>query len=167
MWRQTPLRRRLNLVFAALIALWLVGDIARILAQAKPRIAAEARAVTQLTQEFLVSSLDRVQTAPDPQEAVLELIVSLRYLRHAHVIVGEGAAAAALAPSPYAATAAPAWFQKLVGAPIMTTTLPVMIGKRRLNYIVIQPDPTDNSDQFLSGVYQFSTALSHPEHVLI
>ena len=143
MWRQTPLRRRLNLVFAALIALWLVGDIARILAQAKPRIAAEARAVTQLTQEFLVSSLDRVQTAPDPQEAVLELIVSLRYLRHAHVIVGEGAAAVALAPSPDAATAAPAWFQKLVGAPIMTTTLPVMIGKRRLNYIVIQPDPTE------------------------
>ena len=143
MWRQTPLRRRLNLVFAALIALWLVGDIARILAQAKPRIAAEARAVTQLTQEFLVSSLDRVQSASDPQEAMLELIVSLRYLRHAHVIVGEGAAAAALAPSPYAATAAPAWFQKLVGAPIMTTTLPVMIGKRRLNYIVIQPDPTE------------------------
>ncbi len=143
MWRQTPLRRRLNLVFAALIALWLVGDIARILAQAKPRIAAEARAVTQLTQEFLVSSLDRVQSASDPQEAMLELIVSLRYLRHAHVIVGEGAAAAALAPSPYAANAAPAWFQKLVGASIMTTTLPVMIGNRRINYIVIQPDPTE------------------------
>ena len=40
MWRNTPLRRRLNLAFAALIALWLVGDVARILAQARPRIAA-------------------------------------------------------------------------------------------------------------------------------
>src|SRR5947209_2797867 len=143
MWRQTPLRRRLNLVFAALIALWLVGDMARILAQAKPRIAAEARAVTRLTQEFLISSLDRLQSAPDPQDAVLGLVSSLRYLRHVRVVVGEGALAATMAPSPDAAEAAPAWFQSLVGAPIMTTTLPVMVGKRRLNYVVIQPDPTE------------------------
>ena len=143
MWRHTPLRRRLNLVFAALIALWLIGDITRILAQARPRIAAEARAVTLLTQEFLVSSLDRVQTAPDPHQAVLELIASLRYLRHARVIIGEGAAAATLEPPPDAANAAPAWFQSLVGVPVMSTTLPVMIGQRRFNYIVIQPDPTE------------------------
>ena len=143
MWRQTPLRRRLNLVFAALIALWLVGDMARILAQAKPRIAAEARAVTRLTQEFLISSLDRLQSAADPQEAVLGLVSSLRYLRHVRVVVGEGALAATMAPSPDAADAAPAWFQSLVGAPVMTTTLPVMVGRRRLNYIVIQPDPTE------------------------
>jgi two-component system sensor histidine kinase UhpB len=143
MWRHTPLRRRLNLVFAALIALWLIGDITRILAQARPRIAAETRAVTRLTQEFLVSSLDRVQSAPDPQEAVLALVSSLRYLRHVHVAVGEGAAAATLEPPPDAANAAPEWFQSVVGAPVVTTTLPVVIGKRRLNYIVIQPDPTE------------------------
>ena len=143
MWRHTPLRRRLNLVFAALIALWLIGDITRILAQARPRIAAEARAVTLLTQEFLVSSLDRVQSAPDPQQAVLELIASLRYLRHARVIIGEGAGAETLAPSPDAANAAPAWFQSLVGASVMSTRLPVMIGQRRLSYIIIQPDPTE------------------------
>lgn len=143
MWRNTPLQRRLNLVFAALIALWLIGDIARILAQARPRIAAEARAVTLLTQEFLVSSLDRVQSAPDPRQAVLELIASLRYLRHARVIIGEGATATTLAPPPDVANAAPAWFQSLVGAPVISTTLPVMIGQRRLSYIVIQPDPTE------------------------
>ena len=143
MWRQTPLRRRLNWVFAALIALWLVGDIARILAQARPRIAAEARAVTRLTQEFIVSSLDRLQTAPDPQEAVLALVSSLGYLRHVRVVVGEGALAATMAPPPGVADAAPEWFQNLVGAPVMTTTLPVMVGKRRLNYIVIQPDPSE------------------------
>jgi two-component system sensor histidine kinase UhpB len=143
MWRNTPLRRRLNLAFAALIALWLVGDVARILAQARPRIAAEARAVTRLTQEFLVSSLDRLQAASDPQEAVLALVASLGYLRHVRVVVGEGALAATMAPPPDAADAAPAWFQSLVSAPVMTTTLPVMVGQRRLNYIVIQPDPTE------------------------
>jgi two-component system sensor histidine kinase UhpB len=138
-----PLRRRLNVVFAALITLWLIGDITRILAQARPRLAAEARAVTLLTQEFLVSSLDRVQSAPDPQQAVLELIASLRYLRHARVIVGEGASAETLAPPPDASNAAPAWFQSLVGAPLISTRLPVMVGARRLSYIVIQPDPTE------------------------
>ena len=143
MWRHTPLRRRLNLVFAGLIALWLIGDITRILAQARPRLTAEAREVTLLTQEFLVSSLDRVQSAPDPQQAVLELIASLRYLRHARVIIGEGASATTLAPPPDAAKAAPAWFQSLVGAPVISTTLPVMVGPRRLSYIVIQPDPTE------------------------
>jgi two-component system sensor histidine kinase UhpB len=143
MWRNTPLRRRLNLVFAALIALWLVGDIARILAQAQPRIAAEMRAVTRLTQEFLISSLDRVQTAPDPQEAVLSLVSSLRYLRHVRVAVGEGALAASMAPAPDEDSAAPAWFRALVGAPVMSTTVPVMLGPRRLNFIVIQPDPSE------------------------
>src|SRR5271154_6497073 len=100
MWRHTPLRRRLNLVFAALIALWLLGDIARVLAQARPRIDAEARAVTRLTQEFIISSLDRLQSAPDPQEAVLALVASLGFLRHVRVVVGEGAVAATMAPAP-------------------------------------------------------------------
>jgi two-component system sensor histidine kinase UhpB len=143
MWRNTPLRRRLNLAFAALIALWLVGDVARILAQARPRIAAESRAVTRLTQEFLVSSLDRLQAAADPQEAVLALVSSLSYLRHVRVVVGEGALAATMAPPPDVEAAAPAWFRSLVAAPVMTTTLPVMVGQRRLNYVVIQPDPTE------------------------
>ncbi len=143
MWRHTPLRRRLNLVFAALLLLWLMGDIARILALARPRIATEERAVTRLTEEFLVSSLDRVQSAPDPKQAALALVSSLGYLRHVRVAVGEDAVAATMAPPPGLETAAPAWFQSLIGAEVMTTTVPVMIGPRRLNYIVVQPDPTD------------------------
>src|SRR5579863_7891820 len=143
MWRHTPLRRRLNWVFAALLLLWLMGDIARILAQARPRIATEERAVTRLTEEFLVSSLDRVQSAPDPQAAALALVSSLGYLRHVRVAVGEDAAAATMAPPPGLGNAAPAWFQALIGAEVLTTTVPVMIGPRRLNYIVVQPDPTD------------------------
>ena len=143
MWRHMPLRRRLNLVFAALLLLWLIGDTARILAQARPRIATEERAVTRLTEEFLVSSLDRVQSASDPQQAAMALVASLGYLRHVRVAVGEDAAAATMAPPPGLDAAAPAWFQSLIGAEVMTTTVPVMIGPRRLNYIVVEPDPTE------------------------
>ena len=142
MWRRTPLQRRLNLVFSALIVLWLVGDIARILAQAQPRITAETRAVSALTQEFLASSLDRLQADSNPQEAVLALVLSLRHLRHARVTLGEGAAAALLPPL-VLQDAAPAWFQRLVSAPVSTMTMPVIVGPRRLNFIVIQPDPTE------------------------
>ena len=74
---------------------------------------------------------------------MLELVSSLRYLRHVRVIVGEGGGAETLAPPPDAANAAPAWFQSLVGARVISTRLPVMIGQRRLSYIVIQPDPTE------------------------
>ncbi len=143
MWRRTPLQRRLNLVFAALIALWLVGDIARILTLAQPRVTAETRAVSALTEEFLASSLDRLQADSNPQEAVLALVLSLRHLRHARVTLGEGAVATALAPPPLAQDAAPAWFQRLVVAPVTTMTMPVIVGPRRLNFIVIQPDPTE------------------------
>ena len=143
MWRRMPLQRRLNLVFAALIALWLVGDIARILTLAQPRITAETRAVSALTEEFLASSLDRLQADSNPQEAVLALVLSLRHLRHVRVALGEGAAAATLAPPPGAEDAAPAWFQRLVSAPATTMTMPVIVGPRRLNFIVIQPDPTE------------------------
>jgi two-component system sensor histidine kinase UhpB len=143
MWRHTPLRRRLNLAFAALVLLWLIGDIARILAEARPRIAREERAVTRLTEEFLVASLDHVQSSPDAQEAALALVASLGYLRHVRVSVGAEASAAAMAPPPGVESAAPAWFQSLIRPEVITTTLPVMIGPRRLNYIVIQPDPTE------------------------
>jgi len=141
MWRRTPLQRRLNLVFAALIALWLIGDIARILSQAQPRITTETRAVSALTEEFLASSLDRLQADSNPQEAVLALVLSLRHLRNVRVSLGEGAVAASLLPPPAGETA-PAWFQSLVSAPVTATTMPVIVGPRRLSYIVIQPDPT-------------------------
>ena len=42
MWRNISLRHRLNLMFAALLLLWLAADIGRILANAGPRVQAEA-----------------------------------------------------------------------------------------------------------------------------
>ena len=73
----------------------------------------------------------------------MALVASLGYLRHVRVAVGEDAAAATMAPPPGLDSAAPAWFQSLIGAEVMTTTVPVMIGPRRLNYIVVEPDPTE------------------------
>src|SRR5437879_4569419 len=57
MWRSISLRQRLNLMFAVLLLLWLAADVDRILANAGPRVQAEARSVSRLTQEFIVTSL--------------------------------------------------------------------------------------------------------------
>src|SRR5580658_180909 len=53
MWRNISLRHRLNLMFATLLLLWLAADIGVILANAGPRVQAEARSVSRLTQEFI------------------------------------------------------------------------------------------------------------------
>ena len=69
MWRNIPLRHRLSLMFATLLLLWLAADIGRILMNAGPRVQAEARSVSRLTQEFIETSLAGLRDAPKPEEA--------------------------------------------------------------------------------------------------
>ena len=64
MWQKISLRYRLNLLFGALLALWLVADVGRILADAGPRARAEAENMTRLTGEFVAMALPHVREAP-------------------------------------------------------------------------------------------------------
>ncbi len=147
MWRSISLRHRLNLVFAMLLLLWLAADIGRILANAGPRVQAEARSVSRLTQEFIETSLARLQDAPKPEQAVIALVSSLQFLRHVRVGLGEVALASAIvAPSDLHAEA-PQWFRALVHAPGDVATIPVVINGRHLGSIVIVADPSDVIDE--------------------
>ena len=142
MWRSISLRHRLNLVFAMLLLLWLAADIGRILANAGPRVQAEARSVSRLTQEFIETSLAGLQDAPKPEHAVIALVSSLQFLRHVRVGLGEEALASAIvAPSDLRAEA-PQWFRALVHAPGDVATIPVVINGRRFGSIVIVADPS-------------------------
>ena len=147
MWRSISLRHRLNLVFAMLLLLWLAADIGRILANAAPRVQAEARSVSRLTQEFIETSLAGLQDAPKPEQAVITLVSSLQFLRHVRVGLGEVALASAIvAPSDLRAEA-PQWFRALVHAPRDVAAIPVVINGRRLGSIVIVADPSDVIDE--------------------
>jgi two-component system, NarL family, sensor histidine kinase UhpB len=147
MWRNVSLRHRLNLMFATLLLLWLAADIGLILANAGPRVQAEARSVSKLTQEFIETSLAGLRDAPKPEEAVIALVSSLQFLRHVRVGLGETALASAIvAPSDRRADA-PRWFRALVHAPIGVTTIPVVINGRRRDSIVIVADPSDVVDE--------------------
>jgi two-component system, NarL family, sensor histidine kinase UhpB len=150
MWRRISLRHRLNLMFATLLLLWLAGDIGRILASAGPRVQAEARSVSRLTQEFIETSLASLQDSPKPQEAVVALVSSLQYLRHVRVGLGQTALASAIVEPSNLRNDAPRWFRALVHAPDGVTTIPVVIGGRRLDSIVIVPDPSDEVDEVWS-----------------
>jgi two-component system sensor histidine kinase UhpB len=143
MWRNISLRHRLNLMFATLLLLWLAADIGVILANAGPRVQAEARSVSRLTQEFIEVSLARLQDAPNPEQAVIALVSSLQFLRHVRVGLGENALASAMvAPSDLRA-GAPEWFRALVRSPGGVTAIPVVINGRRLDSIIIVADPSD------------------------
>ena len=143
MWRNISLRHRLNLMFATLLLLWLAADIGLILANAGPRVQAEARSVSRLTQEFIEISLARIQDAPNPEQAVIALVSSLQFLRHVRVGLGENALASAMVAPSDQRVGAPEWFRALVHSPSSVTTIPVVIKGRRLDSIIIVADPSD------------------------
>ena len=147
MWRNIPLRHRLSLMFATLLLFWLAADIGRILANAGPRVQAEARSVSRLTQEFIETSLAGLRDAPKPEEAVVALVISLQFLRHVRVGLGEKALAAAIAAPSDSRVEAPQWFRALVRAPVGVTAIPVVLNGRRLDSIVIVSDPSDEVDE--------------------
>jgi two-component system, NarL family, sensor histidine kinase UhpB len=147
MWRNISLRHRLNLMFAALLLLWLAADVGRILANAGPRVQAEALSVSRLTQEFVEVSLAGLRDAPKPDEAVVALVSSLQFLRHVRVGLGEQTLASAIAAPSDSREEAPRWFRDLVRAPVGVTAIPVVLGGRRLDSIVIVSDPSDEVDE--------------------
>ncbi len=147
MWRNIPLRHRLSLMFATLLLLWLAADIGRILANAGPRVQAEALSVSRLTQEFIETSLAGLRDAPKPGEALIALVSSLQFLRHVRVGLGENALASAIVTPSNSRLEAPPWFRALVHAPRGVTTIPVVLNGRRLDSIVIVSDPSDEVDE--------------------
>jgi two-component system sensor histidine kinase UhpB len=150
MWQKISLRYRLNLLFGALLALWLVADVGRILADAGPRARAEAENMTRLTGEFVAMALPHVREAPNPERALAALVESLQNLRHVRVALSGNdglAVVGAFAAAADARSKVPAWLAALVRTPPGVTTIPVKIGDRRLGAIVIVGDPTDEIDE--------------------
>ena len=147
MWRNIPLRHRLSLMFATLLLFWLAADIGRILANAGPRVQAEALSVSRLTQEFIETSLAGLRDAPKPEEAVVALVNSLQFLRHVRVGLGEQRACRGNRRAVRFARRGAQWFRALVRAPVGVTAIPVVLNGRRLNSIVIVSDPSDEVDE--------------------
>lgn len=150
MWQNISLRYRLNLVFGALLALWLIVDVIRILADAGPRARAEAESMTRLTSEFVATALPQVRAAPDPERALAALVDSLQNLRHVRVALSGRDSMAIVGAFVAAADAhshTPSWLANMFKTSLGLSTIPVVIGDRRIGSIVIVGDPTDEIDE--------------------
>jgi two-component system sensor histidine kinase UhpB len=152
MWRNMSLRHRLNLLFGALLLLWLIVDVCRILMDAGPRARAETESVTRLTSEFVATALAEVQDSPEPERALAALVANLQNLRHVRVgLVAEGDPAVATAFVAAAASDTPEWFRTLVNAPASVLAIPVVLKARALGNILIVADPADEIDEVWSS----------------
>ena len=160
MWRNLSLRHRLNLMFATLLLLWLAVDVIRILSSAGPRVQAEERSVSRLTQEFVQSSLASLQQSDNPQRDLVDLVNSLQFLRHVRVGFGQSAFAAAMAPPVEPPSAAPSWFRALVRTPSNVAVIPAVVKGRRLGSIAIVADPTEEIDEVWSQARAEVAAVS-------
>jgi two-component system, NarL family, sensor histidine kinase UhpB len=150
MWRKLSLRRRLNLMFAGLLLLWLAAEITRILASAGPRVQAEERSMSRITQEFVQSSLAGMQQSTDPESDLSDLVKSLQFLRHVRVGLGQGAVPAILGADAEPQDEAPAWFRALVRTPAQVALIPAVINGRNFGAIAIVADPAEEVDEVWS-----------------
>ena len=150
MWRKLSLRHRLNLIFATLLVLWLAVDVSRILASAGPRVQAEERSVSRLTQEFVQSSLAGLQQSDNPERDLLDLVNSLQFLRHVRVGLGPAAVSAAISARAESRLEAPAWFRALVTTPASVAVIPALVKGRKLGSIAIVADPSEEIDEVWS-----------------
>lgn len=159
MWRKVSLRYRLNLLFAALLLVWLVGDIGRMLMQAGPRARAESESVTRLTSEFVTTALARLQDSPEPARDLVALAANLQNLRHVRVgLVSDAASVVASAFVSASQAKAPEWFRAIVQAPISVVTIPVVLKQRRLGSVLIVADPSDEIDEIWSAAQNQAVA---------
>src|ERR1700733_10847751 len=127
MWSKVSLQHRLNILFGALLLLWLLIDVGRILMDSGPRAAAESESVTRLTGEFVTTALAHVQDAAEPERALSALVASLQNLRHVRVgWVADGDASGVSAFVAAADERTPGWFHALARTPISVSAIPVL-----------------------------------------
>jgi two-component system, NarL family, sensor histidine kinase UhpB len=144
MWRKISLRLRLNLLFAALLSVWLIADVGRLLVEAGNRSEAESASVVRLTTDFVTTSLARMQDSPDPLHDLVALVANLQNLRHVRVgLVADNDPAVAWAFISAEEVEAPAWFRAIAEPPARVVTIPAVIKQRRLGSLLVVADPSD------------------------
>jgi two-component system sensor histidine kinase UhpB len=151
MWRSISLRNRLNLIFGSLLALWLAVDVSRILVEASVRARAETQNAMRLTKDFVITTLDGLQDASEPERAIEALLASLENVRHVRVGVGGPSSASAILLAASNGSKAPRWFRALVESPNEVVTIPIVFNDRRMNSIVIVADSSDVVDNAWVG----------------
>ena len=147
MGRKISLQMRLALLFAALLSIWFVADIARVVIEAGPRARAETASASRITKSFIETALATLQDSPEPERAVVALVRKLQYLRHVRVGYGDQSLLSSLYTAANEPAHAPEWFRALVDAPVEVSMIPVVFKERSLEPVVVVADPSDVIDE--------------------
>jgi two-component system sensor histidine kinase UhpB len=139
------LRWRLNLTFAAVLALLLGLDLALTVLGAGRRIDPEIANATALTSGIFREAIRTLSPAPDVAGQLEQLAASLDKLRHVRVTF-QPEGAAPVAP-PEMRTEAPAWFVGLVRPHATEESIDATVGGRRVGTILVEGDPADEIDE--------------------
>ena len=160
MWQKLSLRARLNTLLALVMVLGLVINIARLLLEAAPRVAAEDQSVVRLARGFVEPLVSDLNDAADPEARLDQIVEGLKQLRHVSITreqdpAKNGARAAPTrAPSGGQSEApqVPEWFLTLIHPEQTTVAVPIAANGRSLGSLVITSHPTDEIAEIWDGI---------------
>ncbi len=158
LWQKLSLRARLNALLALVMALGLVINIARLLLEAAPRVAAEDQSVVRLARGFVETLVSDLNEATDPEARLDQIVEGLKQLRHVSITREQHPAASggstALAPPGISGEPrqVPEWFVTLIHPEQTTVRVPIVVNGRSLGPLVITSHPTDEIAEIWDGI---------------
>jgi two-component system, NarL family, sensor histidine kinase UhpB len=158
MWQKLSLRARLNTLLALVMVLGLVINIARLLLEAGPRVAAEDQSVVRLARGFVETLVSDLNDASDPEARLDQIVEGLKQLRHVsitrepHPATGSAPAASPPPGDPAEPRQVPEWFVTLIHPEQTTVDVPIAVNGRSLGSLVITSHPTDEIAEIWDGI---------------
>jgi two-component system sensor histidine kinase UhpB len=156
MWQKLSLRARLNTLLAIVMVLGLVTNIARLLLEAGPRVAAEDQSVVRLARGFVETLVSDLIETPDPDATLDQIVEGLKQLRHVSITRHPAAGNALAASAPSSASAeprqVPEWFLALIHPEQTRVDVPIAANGRSLGSLVITSHPTDEIAEIWDGI---------------
>jgi two-component system sensor histidine kinase UhpB len=138
--------------------LGLVINIARLLLEAGPRVAAEDQSVVRLARGFVETLVSDLNDASDPEARLDQIVEGLKQLRHVSITrehdPATGGAPAAAAPRGDSGEPpqVPEWFLTLIHPEQTTVGVPIAANGRSLGSLVITSHPTDEIAEIWDGI---------------
>src|SRR5215831_8405366 len=116
-WQKLSLRTRINLLLALVVTIGLAINIARLVAEAGPRVQAEDQSVIRLARAFIEMIVADLNETVDPDAKLRQIASNLNRLRHISITRRDDAGrvlSADRSADDDEAHAPPAWFVALV-----------------------------------------------------
>jgi len=154
MWQKLSLRARINLLLAVVLALGLIINITRLVAEAGPRVQAEDQSVIRLSREFIEMIVTDLNEAPDPEAKLKQIASDLSRLRHVSITLQDEAGPSSnlgRATESDEARSPPAWFVTLVHPETTSVDVPVSVHGRP-ERLVITSHPNDEIAEIWDGI---------------